>query len=108
MAVTRIPLPSGAVSTATIKVAIQYIIPYIVGTNCSIITRNSTGSSLTPTYPGSCLVLQVSITKVQIIYHGMPTFSGGVASVLATAIYVTMVIPILYDNSYSPNDSNLK
>ena len=35
-------------------------------------------------------------------------FSGGVASRLATAIYVAMVTPILYDNSYSPNDSNLK
>ena len=35
------------------------------------------------------------------------TFSGGVASWLAT-IYVAMVTPILYDNSYSPNDSNLK
>ena len=32
----------------------------------------------------------------------------GVASMLATAIYVTMVKPILYDNSYSLNDSNLK
>ena len=30
------------------------------------------------------------------------------ASRLATAIYVAMVTPILYDNSYSPNDSNLK
>ena len=27
---------------------------------------------------------------------------------LATAIYVAMVTPILYDNSYSLNDSNLK
>ena len=35
-------------------------------------------------------------------------FSGGVASRLATASYVAMVTPILYDNSYSPNDSNLK
>ena len=34
--------------------------------------------------------------------------SGGVASRLATAIYVAMVTPILYDNSYSPNDSNRK
>ena len=32
-------------------------------------------------------------------------YSGGVASRLATAIYVSMVTPILYDNSYSPNDS---
>ena len=30
------------------------------------------------------------------------------ASRLAIVIYVAMVIPILYDNSYSPNDSNLK
>ena len=29
-------------------------------------------------------------------------FSGGVASRLATPIYVAMVTPILYDNSYSP------
>ena len=35
-------------------------------------------------------------------------FSGGVASWLATVIYVAMVTPILYDNSCSPNDSNLK
>ena len=32
----------------------------------------------------------------------------GVASRLASAIYVAMVIPILYGNSYSPNDSHLK
>ena len=32
----------------------------------------------------------------------------GVASRLATAIYVAMVTPILYNNSYSLNDSNLK
>ena len=31
----------------------------------------------------------------------------GVASRLATVIYVAMVLPILYDNSYSPNNSNL-
>ena len=31
----------------------------------------------------------------------------GVASRLATVIYVTMVMPIVYDNSYSPNNSNL-
>ena len=35
-------------------------------------------------------------------------FFGGVASRLPTAIYVAMVTPILYDNSCSPNDSNLK
>ena len=35
-------------------------------------------------------------------------YAGGVASRLATAIYVAMVTPILYDNFYSPNDSNLK
>ena len=33
---------------------------------------------------------------------------GCVASRLATAIYVAMVTPIFSDNSYSPNDSNLK
>ena len=32
----------------------------------------------------------------------------GVASRLATVIYVAMVMPILYDNSYSTNNSNLK
>ena len=32
----------------------------------------------------------------------------GVASRLATAIYVAMVTPILYDNSFSLNDSHLK
>ena len=35
-------------------------------------------------------------------------FYVGVASRLATAIYVAMVTPILYDNCYSLNDSNLK
>ena len=35
-------------------------------------------------------------------------FQVGVASRLATAIYVAMVTPIFYDNSYSLNDSNLK
>ena len=34
-------------------------------------------------------------------------YAGGVASRLATANYVAMVTAILYDNSYSPNDSNL-
>ena len=32
-------------------------------------------------------------------------FSGGVASRLPNAIYVAMVTPILYDTSYSSNDS---
>ena len=38
------------------------------------------------------------------------SFQVGVASRLATAtaIYVAMVTPILYNNSYSLNDSNLK
>ena len=35
-------------------------------------------------------------------------FHVGVVSRLATAIYVAMVTPILYDNSSSLNDSNLK
>ena len=35
-------------------------------------------------------------------------FHVGVASRLATASYVAMVTPILYDNSSSLNDSNLK
>ena len=35
-------------------------------------------------------------------------FLGGVASRLATAICVTMVTPIFYDNSYSRNDSNVE
>ena len=35
-------------------------------------------------------------------------FHVGVVSRLATAIYVAMVTQILYDNSYSLNDSNLK
>ena len=40
--------------------------------------------------------------------HGYRPFHVGVASRLATGIYVAMVTPILYDNSYSLNDSNLK
>ena len=40
--------------------------------------------------------------------HLYGPFYVGVASMLATAIYVAMVIPILYDNSYILNDSNLK
>ena len=35
-------------------------------------------------------------------------FHMGVVSRLATAIYVAMVTPILYDNSSSLNDLNLK
>ena len=35
-------------------------------------------------------------------------YAVGVASRLATVIYIAMVMPILYDNSYSPNNSNLK
>ena len=35
-------------------------------------------------------------------------YPGGVASRLVTDIYVTMVMPVLYDISYNPNDSNLK
>ena len=35
-------------------------------------------------------------------------FHMGVASRLATDIYAAMVTPILYDNFYSLNDSNLK
>ena len=35
-------------------------------------------------------------------------FQGGAASRLATAIYVAMATTILYDNSYSLNDLNLK
>ena len=35
-------------------------------------------------------------------------YPGGVASRLATVTYVVMVMPILYDNSLSPNNSNLK
>ena len=49
--------------------------------------------------------------NVQMILYSLDVyrpFSGGVASWLATVIYVAMVTPILYDNSCSPNDSNLK
>ena len=35
-------------------------------------------------------------------------YPGDVASRLATIVYIAMVMPILYDNSYSPNDTNLK
>ena len=35
-------------------------------------------------------------------------FSESVASRLGTAIYVAMVTPTLYDNSYGPNNSILK
>ena len=35
-------------------------------------------------------------------------FQVGVASRLATAIHVAMLTPIIYDNSYSLNESNLK
>ena len=46
-----------------------------------------------------CLVVQ-GITH-NFMYR---PFHMGVASRLATAIYVAMVTPILYDNSYSLND----
>ena len=45
------------------------------------------------------------ITNLMWVYRG---YAVGVASRLATVIYVAMVMPILYDNSYSPNNSNLK
>ena len=59
------------------------------------------------------------VLRVQVIWGGGASphlkdssryrpFSGGVASRLATAIYVAMVTPILYDNFYTPNDPNLK
>ena len=35
-------------------------------------------------------------------------YPGGVTSKLATIIYGAMVMPIQYDNSFSPNNSNLK
>ena len=44
----------------------------------------------------SCTTIAVS--------SGIDHFTWG----LATANYVAMVTPILYDNSYSLNDSNLK
>ena len=44
----------------------------ILRTNCSIILRNPTGSSLTPMRSGGCFVLSYIATKVPIIYNGMP------------------------------------
>ena len=51
-----------------------------------------------------------SITDTIGNQHFVPyrPFQVGVASKLATAIYVAMATPILYNNSYSLNDSNLK
>ena len=34
-------------------------------------------------------------------------YPGGVASRLVTDIYVAMVMAVLYDISYNPNDSNM-
>ena len=45
------------------------------------------------------------ITNLMWVYRG---YAVGVASRLANVIYIAMVMPILYDNSYSPNNSNLK
>ena len=42
------------------------------------------------------------------LYCNYRPYPGGVASRLATVIYVAMVMPILYDDSDSWNDSNLK
>ena len=60
-------------------------------------------------------VIGIAVPNVQIAgaggndkCHLYRPYAGGVASRLAAAIYVAMVTPILYDNSYSPNDSNLK
>jgi len=39
---------------------------------------------------------------------GIRGYAVDVASRLATVIYVAMVMPVLYDNSYSPNNSNFK
>ena len=38
---------------------------------------------------------------------GYRGYAMGVASRLATVIYVAMVMPILYDNSYGPNNSKV-
>ena len=38
--------------------------------------------------------------KINLLYRPYP---GGVASRLPTIVYVAMIMPILYDNSYSPN-----
>ena len=48
------------------------------------------------------------IREINIPLLNYRPFHVGVASRLATAIYVAMVTSILYDNSYSLNDSNLK
>ena len=69
LATARIPVH---VTNFPIKFVQRYVMSNsIVRTNCSIITRSPTGSSLTPTCPGSCLVLQV--TEFPIIYYGMTT-----------------------------------
>ena len=57
-----------------------------------------------PTY----LPISVDYLPISHLFGAYRPYAGGVASRLATAVYVAMVTPILYDNSYSPNDSNLK
>ena len=51
-----------------------------------------------------CLIITTHLSTPKSAYR---PFHMGVASKLAT-IYVAMLTPILYDNSYSLNDSNLK
>ena len=49
----------------------------------------------------------IQLTTVSMPQRDRP-YPGGVASRLETFNYVAMVMLILYDNSYCPNDSNLK
>ena len=55
-------------------------------------------------YPASTSVLSTNYFRFRSVPGFIDHFTWG----LATAIYVAMVTPILYDNSYSLNDSNLK
>ena len=54
------------------------------------------------------LILAVASFTVYVHCINYRGYAVGVASRLATVIYVAMVMPILYDNSYSLNNSNLK
>ena len=74
-------------------------------TQCHNIVRSVT-MSLSVVAPIYGITLQTERLCRKILLYR--PFYVGVASRLATDIYVAMVTPILYDNSHSLNYSNLK
>ena len=83
----------------------------VAGNSCNC--RCSISAELPSVSPGLLphrrnFMSKYSISHRHVLYPSYRPFQVGVASRLATAIYVAMVTPILCDNSYSLYDSNLK